>query len=60
MCRVCGRKAQTRMGVCFDCVWFESLIDDRTDMNDYSVKREIEGSESLNILYQIIKTYGER
>lgn len=56
-CRVCGRNRELRVGVCFDCVEFESLISDKLDMWNNSVKKEIEGSESLNILYKIIKTY---
>lgn len=57
MCRVCGRGIDTRLGVCFDCAGFESLIIDRVDMDDKPVKHEIDGTEALNILYKILKTY---
>lgn len=57
-CKVCNRNLELRMGCCFDCVEFESLIKDKTDMYDKPVVIEIEGSESLNILYKILKKYG--
>ena len=57
-CRICKRERDTRLGVCFDCAGFESLIADKFDMWEKPVKREIDGSESLNILYQIFKKYG--
>jgi hypothetical protein len=59
-CKVCKRKLELRLGVCFDCAGFESLIDEGLDMHDNPVKREIQGSDSLNILYQIIKKYKDK
>ena len=47
-----------REGSCWDCVNFESLIQDKLDFHDDTVKREVVGSEGINILYQILKTYG--
>lgn len=56
-CRICGRGEDTRVGVCFTCAGYESLINDKLDMYDNPIKREIEGSESLNILHSILREY---
>jgi hypothetical protein len=56
-CRVCEEDRELRLGVCFDCAEFESLIADGTDMRDNPVKKQIEGSGALNILYAIIQRY---
>lgn len=57
-CRVCERILDLRLGACFECAGFESLIIDGTDMDDEPVKREIEGTDGINILHQILKRYG--
>lgn len=57
-CKVCGRNLELRAGACFDCAEFESLIVDKVDMFDEPVKKEISGTEELNILHQIMKRYG--
>jgi len=57
-CKVCGRKLELRDGACFDCVDFESLIMDGCDMYDKPPKREIDGTDGINILHQIMKRYG--
>lgn len=56
-CIVCGKNEDTRAGACFKCAGFESLIAGKVDMNDNPVKQQIKGSESFNILHQIIKAY---
>lgn len=33
-CNTCGLKKDTRLGVCYDCVEAESIIDEGLDMND--------------------------
>lgn len=53
-CRVCGDNKEKRLGVCFDCASFESLIHEKLDMYDRPISKTIEGSESLNILKSII------
>ena len=56
-CRICDGGDDTREGVCFTCAGFESLISEKLDMYDNPVKRVIDGSESLNILYAIVSKY---
>lgn len=59
-CRVCGGNSELRAGVCFDCAGFESLIDEKVDMFERPIEKKIDGSDSLNILYKIIKHYKDK
>lgn len=56
-CRICGISKDTRLGVCFDCTDFESLISEKLDMYDKPIVKEVDGSQSLNILAAIISYY---
>lgn len=57
VCEICTDERDLRNGACFDCVEFESLIVDKVDMYDEPVKKQIKGSEGLNILYLIMAKY---
>jgi hypothetical protein len=57
-CKICGRKLELRESVCFDCAEFESLIMTGLNMYDNPVERELDNTEAMNILYQIMKRYG--
>ena len=57
-CKICGEEVKLRLGVCFTCADFESIIEDGTDMHDEPIKIEDKTlSKSGNILKQIIKEY---
>jgi len=52
-CIICEEDLDTRMGACFNCANFESLIYDKLDMRENPIEKTIPGSESLNILKAI-------
>ena len=58
--RVCERDVggnNLRLGICFECATFESLIQDGIDMYDNEADKKINGSPSLNILRNILEAY---
>ena len=56
-CKACGGIYDLRMGVCFSCANFESLIAENKDMYDKPIIKTISGSDALNILAAIISHY---
>lgn len=57
-CLSCGKQAHLNLGICYQCASFESLIEDKVDLFDKPPQTELNGSESLNILNQVLKAYG--
>ena len=56
MCMCCGRQLPLRLGYCFDCAEFESLIITGLDMYDNPVS-DCCNSKAMSIIHAMLKKY---
>ena len=58
-CKCCGRRLDTRMGFCFDCVEAEAVIVEGIDMYDKEIPI-VEGlNKGMSKLQYILKKYNK-
>jgi hypothetical protein len=56
-CKCCGRKLDTRMGFCFDCVEAESIMVEGIDMYDKEIPLVKGLTKGMSKLQYILKKY---
>jgi predicted ATP-dependent serine protease len=54
-CNCCEREVETRFGICWECANFESLVEDKIDMENNKIIKSLPNhTESINIVKAII------